>query len=293
MKSCVAFSLGGGGARGALQVGAMRALFEAGIKPDLLVGTSIGAVNAVGLALWGADPAGLETLARVYAEVAAANLMDPRLGRLTLRVLSGKPNHYATQRVADFLISKGLTPDLRFDQIPGPRLALVGADLDTGRPMIYGRDPNQSVLEGVLASIALPPWFAPAEKDGRMIIDGGALSNLPIEPALQIGATRIYALDLNDPSAASGNGYGLNQFFGKYLYSIMQRQMCLETALSEAQGVPVRYMLLTSTPSVPLWDFGHTQELIEIGYEIATGKLAEWELAARRNPARPALVPAY
>jgi NTE family protein len=61
MKKCLAFVLAGGGARGAMQVGALRALLEAGPKPDLLVGTSIGAVNAVGLALWGMDRIGTES----------------------------------------------------------------------------------------------------------------------------------------------------------------------------------------------------------------------------------------
>ncbi|HUI87687.1 MAG TPA: patatin-like phospholipase family protein, partial [Anaerolineales bacterium] len=66
MKKCLAFVLGGGGARGAMQVGALRALFEAGLKPDLLVGTSIGAINATGLALWGVDLAGVEALEHAY-----------------------------------------------------------------------------------------------------------------------------------------------------------------------------------------------------------------------------------
>jgi len=68
--------IGGGGARGAMQVGALRALIEAGFRPDLLVGTSIGAVNAAGLALWGVDLTGIEALERAYAQIASANLMD-------------------------------------------------------------------------------------------------------------------------------------------------------------------------------------------------------------------------
>src|SRR5512137_1161935 len=111
METCRAFVLGGGGARGALQVGALRALFEAGFKPDLLVGTSIGAVNAAGLALWGVDLAGVEALEQAYQEVAHANLMDPRLARITLRALTGHPNHHASQRAMEYLISKGITPD--------------------------------------------------------------------------------------------------------------------------------------------------------------------------------------
>ncbi len=62
MNRCLAFVLGGGGARGALQLGALRALLSADIVPDLLVGTSIGAVNAVGLALWSPSLSAIETL---------------------------------------------------------------------------------------------------------------------------------------------------------------------------------------------------------------------------------------
>src|SRR5512136_2192017 len=101
MKRCLAFALGGGGARGAMQVGALRALIEAGFKPDLLVGTSIGAVNATGLALWGVNLAGIEALERAYQEMAFSNLMDSRLARLTLRVLTGRPNQRASRRVSE------------------------------------------------------------------------------------------------------------------------------------------------------------------------------------------------
>src|SRR5512135_2881011 len=198
MKKCLAFVLGGGGARGAMQVGALRALLEAGFKPDLLVGTSIGAINAVGLALWGMDRSGIETLERAYQDVTASRLMDSQFAQFILDTLSRRPNYRANRRIKEFLIAAGITPDLRFGQIPSVRLGLVSSDMDSGETVIYGKDPEQSVLEGLMASMALPPWFAPVEKDGHSIVDGGALSNLPIEPALALGATEIIALDLND-----------------------------------------------------------------------------------------------
>jgi len=68
MDKCLAFVLSGGGGRGAMQVGALRALLEAGLRPNLLVGTSIGAVNAAGLALWGVDLFGIEVLEQAYNE---------------------------------------------------------------------------------------------------------------------------------------------------------------------------------------------------------------------------------
>ena len=274
MEKCLAFVLGGGGARGALQVGALRALFEAGLKPDLLVGTSIGAVNATGLAKWGVDPDGVNALEQAYREVADSRLMDPRLARLAMSIFSLHPNHHASRRMAEFFIAKGITPDLRFNQIHNTRLALIGADLDTGQIVIYGKDPKQSVLEGLLASIALPPWFAPIEKDGHCIVDGGALSNLPIEPALKLGATEIIALDLDDPRKMLGSPNAQTQYMEKLINSITQRQVTLEMELASARGVPVQYVSLRSSPPVPIWDFKSHRELINIGYETMQQKIS-------------------
>ncbi|HQE92707.1 MAG TPA: patatin-like phospholipase family protein [Anaerolineae bacterium] len=276
MKKCVTLVLGGGGARGALQVGAIRALLEAGFQPDLLVGTSIGAANATGLALWGVNQAGLAAVEQTYQKMAASNLMDPRLARLTLRLLSGRPNHHGSRRVAEFFIAAGITPDLRFGQLNHVRLGLVGADLTSGRPVIYGRDPEQSVLEGLLASIALPPWFAPVEDNGQYIVDGGALSNLPIEPALSMGATEIIALDLDDPNTTAESSPGLNPLLGKLAFAVSRRYVQLETALAEARGVPVQRIELRSPTATPIWDFQNYQQLIQIGYETAVHNISEW-----------------
>ncbi len=275
MNRCLAFVLGGGGARGAMQVGALRALIEAGFKPDLLVGTSIGAVNAAGLALWGLDLAGIDRLEQVYAQVASSNLMDQRLGGLTLRALSRHPDDRASRRVVELAAADGLSPDLRFDQLGNVRLAMVGSDLASGEPVIYGQDPSQSVLNGLLASIAVPPWFMPIEAEGQYIVDGGVLSNLPIAPALTMGATEMIALDLNDLGMFGNRGY-LAQSLGKLVFAVLRRHVCLETALAEAQRVPVHYMALKSSPPVPIWDFGNYRELIQIGYETASAMISGW-----------------
>jgi NTE family protein len=276
MKKCLAFVLGGGGARGAMQVGALRALLEAGLKPDLLVGTSIGAVNAAGLALWGLDKVGIEALERAYQKMMDSGIMNPRIARFAMTALSRRPNSRGSRRIEEFLIAEGITPELRFSQIPNARLALIGADLSSGQPVIYGEDPGQSVLEGVLASVALPPWFAPIEKEGHFIVDGGALSNLPIEPALTLGATEIIALDLNDPSGLLGINNAPSWYLDKLLYAILQRQVCLEMALASAQGVPVRYMELRSSPPDAIWDFSNHRKMFQIGYDIACKKCSAW-----------------
>ena len=267
MKPCLTFVLGGGGARGAFQVGALRALYEAGLRPDLLVGTSIGAVNAAAIALWGFDETGLFALELAYQKIAAADILDLNLSRLAMQALSGRLTFDSGKRAADFLTATGITPDLTFSSLTGPRLALVGADLEQGKTVIYGLDPAESILDGVLASMSLPPWFAPIEEEGHFIMDGGALSNLPIEPALNLGATEIIALDLDDPTTYLGGDNSLAHFLQRLWHALGQRSLFLETALAEARDVPVRRIELRSEAATAVWDFSDYPGLIRSGYE--------------------------
>jgi len=281
MRKRLAFVLGGGGARGAMQVGALRALFEAGLKPDLLVGTSIGAINATGLALWGADLNGVEALEHAYQRVADSGLMDPRLIQFVLNAIAKRPNLRGSRFAREFLIAEGIKPEYRFRNFQNVRLALVSADLLTGEPIIYGWDPEQSVLEGVLASMAIPPWFAPIETDNRYMIDGGALSNLPIEPAIRLGATEIIALDLHDREATFDAKGMLDPLLTNLAYAITRRQLGLEMELAAARHVSVNYVNLRSSPAVPLWDFKSHQELFQVGYEIMKKEMPSWSQQKR------------
>lgn len=282
MKGRLAFVLGGGGARGAMQVGALRALFEAGIKPDLLVGTSIGAINATGLAVWGVNLAGLEKLEHAYQLMEDSRLMDPRIIQFAWNAVSKRQDYRSHYAAREILISAGIAPEFRFGQIQNVRLATVAADLDAGEPFIYGLDPQHSVLEGVMASFTIPPWFAPIEKDGQYIIDGGALSNLPIEPALRLGATEIIALDLHDSDSYGDLSKTMGPLLPKLASAITKREFDLEMELASARGVPVRYVSLRSTPAVPLWDFTTQHDLFKIGYETMKKEMSNW--SQKRRP---------
>ena len=273
MEKCLAFVLGGGGARGALQVGALRSLFQAGYQPDLLVGTSIGAANAAGLAMWGVNMDGIAALERAYRSLAEGHLMDTP-GRMVWHTLSGRP-FYTSKRAKEFLIAAGFTPEVRFDQFQNVRVGLVGAEMGSGQLVIYGMDPSQSVLEGVLASCSVPPWFEPIENDDQLIVDGGALSLLPIEPALNMGATEIIALDLSGSPSPSRPIRRLNQL-EKSIAAFTQREIYLETALAEARGVSLHYMRLLSNPPIQMWDFSTYRDLIETGYETASNHISDW-----------------
>jgi NTE family protein len=283
MKRQVAFVLGGGGARGALQVGALRALLENEFYPDLLVGTSIGAVNAVFLGLYGFSLNSIDRLEQAWYDAREADILPSSFLWLTVRALFKRPSPYSSYRMQNFFIEHGLKPDLRFREIQDIRLITVATDLNSGSRILYGIDPEQSVLEGVLASTALPPWVSPLEKDGQLLMDGGTVCNLPIEPALNAGATEIIALDLSDPRDNPSEANGFNAFLSKLLNAVEQRQIELEKSLAAARHVPVRHIRLFWNEPTPIWNFQHCDELFACGYKITRRQIEDWN-ASRRAP---------
>ena len=173
----------------------------------------------------------------------------------------------------EFFLAHGMTPELKFADLPDVRLVIVAADLNKGELVVYGSNPDDSVLEALIASTALPPWVQPVHKDERLLIDGGVVSNLPIEPALASGARHIVAMNLVDFRDVMVSGYGFGPFLGKLFNTVEQRQHALEMALAEAHGVTVYYLGLLGSEHVPLWDFTQSEELIATGYEIARKEL--------------------
>jgi len=267
MQRSLAFVLAGGGARGALQVGALRALLEAGIRPDLLVGSSIGSVNAAFLGLHGFTAESLDALESAWFAAAKAKLLPPNPLWITMRVFLNRARIRPYHCIKDFLISQGLTPEIHFGDLRGPSTILVSADLNSAQPVFYGSDPQQSVLDGILASGALPPWIHPLEMGDRFLIDGGSISNLPIEPAILHGATEIIALDLPARGEIDLKEHGFGPFWTKLLTTISARQIYLELELAQAKGIPVHLVELTTKPPVPIWDFSQTKILLETGYQ--------------------------
>jgi NTE family protein len=195
---------------------------------------------------------------------------------LTVRTLFNRPTPVVSHRLQEFFLSNGLSPEIRFADIQGVRLYLVAADLNSGKTVVFGNDPEGSVLEGLLASTALPPWVSPIAKPDQLLMDGGATSTLPIEPALAQGATEIIALDLQDLRMIPTEVQGFGPFMARVINIVENRQKELELALAEAHGVRVRLVHLQGQDPTPLWDFTRSAELIEIGYQQMWKEMDSW-----------------
>jgi NTE family protein len=286
MAKTIGFALGGGGARGALQVGALRALFEHGIKPEVITGTSIGAMNAVSLGLFGTDLASIDKLEEVWNQSADLEIMDPRFQNLIVRALIGRPDNSAKQKTIDFLTHFGIQAEMTFTDFSPLSIGLVSTDLTGRNPIVYGVDPQDNVLEGVLASIAIQPWFMPLEVEDKFLIDGGFVSNVPIQVAMEMGANEIFALDLNDPTPIETSN-ALNKYIDAVTRTVCGRITNLEIDIAKLKGVRVHHITLTSA-GMPTWDFSNTTALIGWGYAQMHRKLTEWvaenpELASKLN----------
>jgi NTE family protein len=280
VDTCLAFVLSGGGARGALQAGALQALYERNLCPDLVVGTSIGAVNATFLAIHGFNQDSLKALKAAWLEATTIDFMPSNFLWLTIRALLNLESGESYQRMRDFFISHGVHPDLRFGEVKGVKAVLVSSDLNSGMVALHGIDPNDLILEGLLASCAIPPWVRPIEVNGRFLIDGGLICNLPIEPAVSLGARQIIALDLGDLRQENTDGHGIGVFLSKLIQTTAARQTKLELEIAAAHGVPVKLINLMAEGQVPIWDFRHTEELIRCGYEVALKEIQDWHAAS-------------
>lgn len=283
----LAFVLSGGGPRGALQVGALRALFEADIHPDILVGTSIGAINAAYLARFGYSEEGIERLIQVWDDAARGDFAPGDFARAMIRtLLPGLKNQGYLEQARAFYARHGIPPGLRFRDLTGPELYIVAADIHHHRPIIFGENPDDLVLDCMLASAAIPPWLPPMEFEQGVMIDGGAVSDVPIEPALKQGATEIIALDLFHPRPPDRPIQGFLAILDQVITTMENRHIELELELARLQGVPVHRWQLRYDQRIAFWDLSHTHNLIHVGYETAKTYLAEMAQARREQASR-------
>jgi NTE family protein len=181
-----AFVLGGGGVLGAHEIGMLRALAEAGIKPDVVVGTSVGAINGAFVA---ADPQdAAERLGQLWQGDALGQAFSESLwGRAVRLARSGTHLHSIEplrQVLADMLPA---------DDFTGLRVPFhcVAASIERASPRWFSSGP---IVPAVLASCAVPGLLPPVEIDGEHYFDGGLVHSIPVGRAVALGARTVYVL---------------------------------------------------------------------------------------------------
>jgi len=177
-------ALSGGAARGAAHVGVLKVFREQGIRVDCVAGTSAGALVAGAFA----SGMGLEEL-----EAISRSMRWRDFGRMTLSKLGVQSNERMEMYIRERF------PVTRFEELPVP-FAAVATDLNTGTPVVM-RDEGD-VAFAIRASCALPGWYLPVvDGQGRQLVDGGLVANLPTAAARSLGADVVVAVDVNHDGA--------------------------------------------------------------------------------------------
>jgi NTE family protein len=185
----VAFVLGGGGVLGAVEVGMLRALFRAGFRPDVVVGTSIGAVNG---ALVAADPteAVTERLVRLWASPEAAAVYGDSIARQVRRFAAR--THLHSPLPLRRLLESELGPAATFEDLKVP-FRCCAASIERAAEHWFDRGP---LIDAVLASSSVPGLLPPAHIDGEHYVDGGIVNSIPIGEAVRVGAKLVFVLQV-------------------------------------------------------------------------------------------------
>lgn len=290
----VGLVLSGGAARGLAHIGVLKALEEQGVRIDAIAGTSMGAVVG-GLYASGYKVEELEQLALEIDWQQALSDAPPRrdvpfrrkqddrdflvkqklsfrddgsLG-LPLGVIQG-------QNLALLLESKlAHTADTRdFDQLPIPFRA-VATDIASGEKVVFRRGHLPQVIR---ASMSIPAVFAPVELDGRLLVDGGMVDNIPLDVVREMGVDVAIVVDIGTPLR--------NRKQLATVVDVLNQSITLMTRRnSEEQLAAVRPDDILIQPPLASYgstDFGSAREMIEAGYRAT--RILDARLAALRQP---------
>jgi NTE family protein len=288
----IGLALGGGAARGWAHIGVVRAVIEAGLKPDIIAGTSIGAVVGGCYAAGALDD--LERFARELTRRRVFGLLDLNFAGSGL--ISG-------DRLGRLLTAR--LQDQRIEDL-NPRFACVATELGTGHEIWLSRGP---LVEALRASYALPGIFQPVRVGGRWLVDGALVNPIPVTVARAMGAEFVIAVNLQSDMFGRGTvvqNYGgdapavlavegpaaqvpdarhvlRRQLIGRQngppgisavmveAFNIIQDRI----ARSRLAGDPPDATIGPRVGPVGLFDFHRAGEAIDIGYEAARRAMPE------------------
>ena len=247
----IGLALGGGAARGFAHIGVIQVLEEAGIRPDLVVGTSAGSLVAA-LYAAGLGGAALAELARHMDEGALTDWTFPGRGLLRGEALA----RFVREHTGGRPIEKLALP-----------LGIVATDLDSGEPILFRVGDTGTAVR---ASSAVPAVFQPVRIGAREYVDGGLVAPVPVRYARQMGAQFVIAVDISEATEGAATGDAMRMLL--QTFSIMGRSIN-RFELAEADIV-----LQPRLRGVSGADFTARTRSIQAGREAALAQLAQIRL---------------
>lgn len=250
----------GGVSLGALQVGALRALHQAGVYPDLCFGTSAGALNAARVGL-GFTEEDVEALARAWSETRTRDVFGGQLVFSAVKAaLRGSGSLMSSEGVRR-IIERWIPAEHAALKLP---VTLLASDLRSGETVRLVRG---DLHRSLLASTAIPAVFPPVRIGSRTLVDGAVTANVPLREAAESGARTLVVLDAGHPCALEEVPTGFVAQISLVLTHALREQTRSELLLLPDDRV-VLYLPAPCPLRIPPHDFDHGADLIEAGYAV-------------------------
>ncbi len=265
----IAFVLSGAGNRGPLEVGALRALLEKGIQPDLIVGTSAGAINASYTAARGFITEALDEMADLWRNVTTDTIYPENLLQIAWRLRTRADSLFSSKGMRS-LLETTLAPHARtFGDCKIP-LFVTGTDLVTSRLFVFGKDKGAPLVDAVLASASVPAIHPPVLYDKLQLVDGGVVANVAAHIAMDEGARTIYVINASYGGQAQNPAKGLLEVVGRSLNTMLAQALLDDIARATAEAdVDLFHIHVQAFDGISFRDFSKTDEMLEKGYDIA------------------------
>lgn len=269
----LAVVLGGGATLGAFEVGVIDTLSKQGIRPDMLIGTSAGAINA---AYWAFDPSpGVgERLLAFWLEANQSTMVPDGPLPMFGRMVQGR-EYLTTQSSLRHLLFKAL-PEGAVVEAASVPLAIVATDAESGTREVLRRGP---LLPAVLASAAIPGLFPAVQIGSRRFVDGGLVANCDIAAAIEMGATDVLVVDVMGDGAEIAT-LSLATVVERSIEMVMRRQTDLAVqAFQRRARIAVLRPVLSMRPHP--WEFSLTRALFRWGQQGADAFVSQHYRADR------------
>jgi len=272
-RDVIVFS--GGGSLGAAQVGALQALFAAGVVPDAVVGCSVGALNAAFVAV-DPTPQRVDELEGVWRLMSRETIFPDGRFTVATRLATRRGHLYRPQGLRSVIESCVPLADLADTRIP---VHVVTTDLRAGEPVWWtSGDP----VEVLAASTCLPGLFPPVPLAGSLHVDGGVTCPVPVQRGLDLGAARVWVLDV------SRDFHGWADERMTAMDVLLESFAISRSHLGRTEPVVSAGQRIITLPSLrmgrhDLRDFSKTSALLAAGREAGRAMVAE----ERRTAAAP------
>jgi NTE family protein len=252
-----AYVLGGGGQLGASEVGMLRALIERGLAPDLVVGTSVGAINGAAIAS-DPSPAMVQRLQDTWSDIERSDVFA---GSIINRIatLARTKTHLHGNEALRAALTEAL-PIALIEDLP-VRFECVAASIERAAEHWFAAG---DVVDAILASAAVPGILPPVEIGGEHYIDGGIVNSIPVDRAVALGATRIFVMHvgrLDRPLEPPRWPWEV----GLVAFEIARRHRYLGDLASLPEGIEI-HILPTGQPEPPRYN-----DLSALRYRVSAG----------------------